>query len=304
MPKMLEGKVAIVTGAGNGIGREIAILMAQHGAKVIVNDVGASVSGEGQDATPAEQTKAIIVQNGGTAEISTDSVATWASAQKIVQAALDHFGRIDIVVNNAGILRDQIFHRMTPEDWDAVIAVHLSGSFYVSRAAATHFRQQQSGAFVHMTSTSGLIGNFGQANYTAAKLGIVALSKSIALDMARFNVRSNCIAPFAWSRMTGTIPADTPEQKRRVERIMKMTPDKNAPLAVFLSSDAAKDVTGQIFAARMNEIFLFNQIRPIRSVHRAEGWTPESIAEYALPALQPSFSKLERSGDVFCWDPI
>jgi hypothetical protein len=104
--------------------------------------------------------------------------------------------------------------------------------------------------------------------------------------------------------MTGTIPADTPEQKRRVERIMKMTPDKNAPLAVFLASDAAKDVTGQIFAARMNEIFLFNQIRPIRSVHRAEGWTPESIAEYALPALQPSFSRLERSGDVFCWDPI
>ena len=244
MPNMLEGKVAIVTGAGNGIGREIAIMMAKQGAKVIINDVGASVSGEGQDATPAQQTKAIIAQNGGSSEISADSVATWASAQKIVQSALDHFGRIDIVVNNAGILRDQIFHRMTPEEWDAVIGVHLNGSFYVSRAAATHFRQQQSGAYVHMSSTSGLIGNFGQANYSAAKLGIVGLSKSIALDMARFNVRSNCIAPFAWSRMTGTIPAETPEQKRRVERIMQMTPDKNAPLAVFLASDDSTFING------------------------------------------------------------
>lgn len=304
MPNMLEGKVAIVTGAGNGIGREIAVMMAAQGAKVIINDIGASVSGEGQDATPAQQTKAIIAQNGGQSEICTDSVASWASAQKIVQSALDHFGRIDIVVNNAGILRDQIFHRMTPEEWDSVIAVHLSGSFYVSRAAATHFRAQQSGAFVHMSSTSGLIGNFGQANYSAAKIGIVGLSKSIALDMARFNVRSNCIAPFAWSRMTGTIPAETPEQKRRVERIMQMTPDKNAPLAVFLASDAAKDVTGQIFSPRMNELFVYSQIRPIKSVHRENGWTPEAIAEYALPSLQQGFSKLERSGDVFCWDPI
>ena len=304
MPNMLEGKVAIVTGAGNGIGREIAIMMAGQGAKVIINDVGASVSGEGQDANPAQQTKAIITQNGGSAEISADSVATWASAQKIVQSAMDHFGRIDIVVNNAGILRDQIFHRMTVEEWDAVIGVHLNGSFYVSRAAATHFRQQQSGAYVHMSSTSGLIGNFGQANYSAAKLGIVGLSKSIALDMSRFNVRSNCIAPFAWSRMTGTIPAETPEQKRRVERIMQMTPDKNAPLAVFLASDAAKDVTGQIFSPRMNELFVYSQIRPIKSVHRSEGWTPEAIAEYALPSLSQGFSKLERSGDVFSWDPI
>jgi NAD(P)-dependent dehydrogenase (short-subunit alcohol dehydrogenase family) len=304
MPNMLEGKVAIVTGAGNGIGREIAIMAADQGAKVIINDVGASVSGEGNDATPAQQTKAIITQRGGQSEICTDSVSEWGSAQKIVQSAMDHFGRIDIVVNNAGILRDQIFHRMTPEEWLSVIAVHLNGSFFVSRAAATHFRKQESGAFVHMTSTSGLIGNFGQANYSAAKLGIVGLSKSIALDMARFGVRSNCIGPFAWSRMTGTIPAETPEQKRRVERIMAMGPEKNAPLAVFLASDAAKDVTGQIFSPRMNELFVYNQIRPVKGVHRAEGWTPELIAEYALPMLKPAFSALERSGDVFCWDPV
>ena len=186
MPKpMLEGKVAVVTGAGGGIGREIAVMMAAAGARVIINDVGASLAGEGQSATPAQETRALIRDQGGEAEISTDSVADWASAQKIVQAALDHFGRIDAVVNNAGILRDVIFHKMSADDWLAVIGVHLNGSFFVSRAAASHFREQLGGAFVHMTSTSGLIGNFGQANYSAAKLGLTALSKSIALDMRR-----------------------------------------------------------------------------------------------------------------------
>jgi NAD(P)-dependent dehydrogenase (short-subunit alcohol dehydrogenase family) len=301
---MLEGKVALVTGAGGGIGRAIAVAMAAAGAAVLINDIGASLSGEGNSATPAEQTKAIIEQAGGKAAISTDSVAEWESAKKIVQATRDAFGRIDIVVNNAGILRDVIFHRMSPEDWLAVINVHLNGSFFVSRAAAEHFRKQESGAYVHMTSTSGLIGNFGQANYSAAKLGIAALSKSIALDMERFDVRSNCISPFAWSRMTGSIPAETPEQQARVARIQQMTPDKNAPMAVFLASDAAHGVTGQIFATRHNEIFLMSQSRPLRSIHRAEGWSPEMIAEYAIPALKPSFLPLDRSGDVFCWDPV
>jgi NAD(P)-dependent dehydrogenase (short-subunit alcohol dehydrogenase family) len=305
MPKpMLEGKVAAVTGAGGGIGREIAVMMAAAGAKVIINDVGASLAGEGSSATPAQETRAYIRQLGGEAEISTDSVAEWDSAQKIVQAALDHFGRIDAVVNNAGILRDVIFHKMTPQDWLAVIGVHLNGSFFVSRAAAPHFRKQESGAFVHMSSTSGLIGNFGQANYAAAKLGITALSKSIALDMLRYNVRSNCIAPFAWSRMTEAIPATTPEQQARVAKLQQMTPDKNAPLAVFLASDAAKDVSGQVFGTRLNEIFLFSSPRPVRSVHRGEGWTPELIAEHALPALQGSFMPLDRSGEVFSWDPV
>ncbi len=300
---MLEGKVAVVTGAGGGIGREIALMMALAGARVVINDLGVSVTGDGGSATPAEQTKAIIEQRGGQAVINTNSVADWDSARGIVQTAIDAFGRIDIVVNNAGILRDVIFHKMTPDDWNAVINVHLNGSFYVSRAAAEHFRKQESGAFVHMSSTSGLIGNFGQANYSAAKLGITALSKSIALDMKRYNVRSNCIAPFAWSRMTGSIPAETPEQKARVEKIRQMTPDKNAPMAVFLASDAAKEVSGQVFAVRNNEIFLMSSPRPIRSVQRGEGWTPELIAEHAHPALRASYMPLDRSGEVFSWDP-
>jgi NAD(P)-dependent dehydrogenase (short-subunit alcohol dehydrogenase family) len=302
--RMLEGKVAVVTGAGGGIGREIALMMALHGARIVINDLGVSVTGEGGSATPAEQTKGIIEQRGGQAVINTNSVATWSSARGIIDTAIDAFGRVDIVVNNAGILRDVIFHKMTEDDWMSVINVHLNGSFFMSRAAAEHFRKQESGAFVHMSSTSGLIGNFGQANYSAAKLGITALSKSIALDMKRYNVRSNCIAPFAWSRMTGSIPADTPEQKARVEKIKQMTPDKNAPMAVFLASDAAKDVTGQVFATRNNEIFLMSSPRPIRGIHRSEGWTPETIAEHAAPALKAAFMPLDRSGEVFSWDPI
>ena len=302
--RMLEGKVAVVTGAGGGIGREIALMMSLAGAKIVINDLGVSVTGDGGSATPAEQTKGIIEQRGGEAVINTNSVAGWNSARGIIETAMDAFGRIDVVVNNAGILRDVIFHKMTEDDWNSVINVHLSGSFYVSRAAAEHFRKQESGAFVHMSSTSGLIGNFGQANYSAAKLGITALSKSIALDMQRYNVRSNCIAPFAWSRMTGSIPADTPEQKARVEKIKRMTPDKNAPMAVFLASDRAKGVSGQVFATRNNEIFVMSSPRPIKGVHRGEGWTPETIADHAFPALRAAFMPLDRSGEVFSWDPV
>jgi len=301
---MLEGKVAVVTGAGGGIGREVAIAMALEGAAIVVNDIGASLAGEGLSDTPGEQTKQIIDQRGGRAVTNRDSVADWASAQRIVQAAMDAFGRVDIVVNNAGILRDVIFHKMSPQDWLDVINVHLNGSFFVSRAAAPLFRAQESGAYVHMTSTSGLIGNFGQANYSAAKLGIAALSKSIAFDMGRYKIRSNCIAPFAWSRMTSSIPAETPEQQARVAKLQQMTPDKNAPMAVYLASDAAHGITGQIFATRYNEIFLMGQSRPLRSMHRAEGWTPSTIAEHAAPALRSSLVGMDRSGDVFSWDPV
>ncbi len=301
---MVEGKVVVVTGAGGGIGRDIALAMAAQGAKVVVNDIGASVSGEGSDAGPAQRVVDEIKAAGGAAVANTDSVAEAAAGQRIVETALDTFGRIDVVVNNAGILRDRFFHKMSEPEWDAVLKVHLYGAYYVSRAAANHFKEQGSGAYVHMTSTSGLIGNFGQANYAAAKLGIAALSKSIALDMQKFGVRSNCIAPFAWSRMIGSIPTETDAEKERVERIKQMTPAKIAPIAVYLASEAASEVNGQIFAVRNNEIFLMSQPRPVRSVHRSEGWTPESVAQHAMPALKAAFFPLDRSGDIFTWDPI
>ena len=301
---MLKDKVAVVTGSGRGIGRDIALEMAAQGAKIVVNDVGASVSGEGNDASLGQQVVDEIKAMGGQAALSTDSVAEWNSAHRIVQCAVDHFGRIDIVVNNAGILRDRMFFAMSQDEWKAVIDVHLNGSFNVSRAAAPHFKSQQSGAYVHMTSTSGLIGNLGQANYGAAKLGIVALSRSIAGDMKRYNVRSNCISPFAWSRMIGSIPTDTPEQQARVEKLKKLDTAQIAPMAAFLASDAAADVTAQIFAVRGNEIFLMSQPRPVRGMHTAEGWTPETIAERVLPAMKPNFFPLESSAVVFSWDPV
>ena len=256
---LVQDKVVVVTGAGGGIGRDIALAMAREGAKVVVNDLGGSVSGEGQDAGPAHKVLHEILAMGGQAAANTDSVSDAAGATRIVQTAIEHFGRIDVVVNNAGILRDRFFHKMSVDEWDAVLKVHLYGAFYVSRAAAPHFKEQEQGNFIHMTSTSGLVGNLGQANYSAAKLGVMALSKSIALDLQRFNVRSNCIAPFAWSRMIGSIPTDTPAEQARVARIKQMTPAKIAPMAVALASDAASNVNGQVFAVRNNEIFLMSQ---------------------------------------------
>ena len=301
---MVQDKVVVVTGAGRGIGRDIALMMAQEGAKVVVNDLGGSASGEGEDIGPAAEVVAEIEKAGGEAVANGDSVAEWDAAHSIVQTALDNFGRIDAVVNNAGILRDRIFHKMSEEEFDAVINVHLRGAFNVSRAAANHFRDQRSGKFVHMTSTSGLIGNYGQVNYAAAKLGIAAMSKCIALDMSRYNAQSNCISPFAWSRMIGTIPTNTPEEKARVEKIKTMTTAKIAPMAVFLASDAADEVTGQIFGVRKNEIFLMSQPRPIRSIHQGDGWTAQDIASHLLPAFKTSFYPLDRSADIFSWDPI
>ena len=301
---MLKDKVIVVTGAGGGIGRDIALACALEGARVVVNDIGATVAGDGHDAGPAQRVVDEIRAAGGMAVVNTDSVSESASAARIVDTALQAFGRIDGVVNNAGILRDRFFHKMSAEEFDTVVKVHLYGTFFVSRAAAPHFKDQGSGCYVHMTSTSGLIGNYGQANYSAAKLGIAALSKSIALDMNKFGVRSNCISPFAWSRMIGSIPTDTPAEQARVDRLKQMTPAKIAPLAVCLVSEEAKDVNGQIFAVRSNEIFVMSQPRPVRSVHRSEGWTAQTVARHALPALKASFFELERSGDVFSWDPI
>ncbi|MGF7175893.1 SDR family oxidoreductase [Azospirillum doebereinerae] len=269
---MLAGKAVVVTGAGRGIGREIALEFARHGARVVVNDLGVAVNGTETDGeSPAGEVVRRIREAGGEAVANADSVADWAGAHRIVETALDHFGRIDAVVNNAGILRDGMFHKMTEEDFDAVMGVHLKGAFNVARAAAPHFRKQQSGAYVHMTSNSALIGNLGQANYMAAKLGVVGLSRSIALDMQAFGVRSNCVSPSAATRMGDTVPVATEEQRLRAQRRLSMTADRIAPLAVFLASDAARDVNGQIFAVRRNEVFLMSQSRPLRALHRSEG---------------------------------
>ena len=303
---MVRGKTVLVTGAGRGIGRAFALAMAREGANVVANDLGGAVGGDGADRIPALEVVKEIEDAGGRAVADFGSVADPDAAEAMVARAEAEFGRIDAVVANAGILRDAIFHKMTHDDWSAVIGVHLNGSFNVSRAAAARFRAQGAGAFVFMTSTSGLVGNIGQANYAAAKLGIVGLAKSIALDMARFGVRSNVISPFAWSRMIGTIPVSDEGGAARIERLKRMTPGAVAPVAVWLASHAADEanVTGQIFAVRGNEIFLMSQSRPLRSVHRGEGWTPAAVAAHAAPALAKSFYPLDVSADVFDWDPV
>jgi NAD(P)-dependent dehydrogenase (short-subunit alcohol dehydrogenase family) len=301
---IMEDKVVIVTGAARGVGRGVALDLARAGAAVVVNDLGVSLTGAGDETPVAEQVAEEIRAFGGRAVANGESVATWQGGHRIVEAAVDSFGRVDGVVNNAGNLRDSLFHKMSEEEFDAVIAVHLKGSFNVSRAAAPHFRNQGSGAYVHMTSTSGLVGNFGQANYSAAKLGVAALSKSIALDMRRFNVRSNAVAPFAWTRMIESIPTNTPEQQRRVDGLKKLVPEKIAPFVTALLSDAGAGVTGQIFGVRNNEIYLFSQPRPIRTAHTSDGWTAEAIAERVFPMFANDFYPLHRSGEVFTWDPV
>ena len=304
MGQMLEGKSIIVTGAGRGIGRAIAMMLAESGANVLVNDVGASAQGEGSDSSPAAEVAADINSSGGNAVANYNSVSESESAEAIVQTCLDKFGSVDGLVNNAGILRDTIFHKMSEEQFDVVMNVHLKGSFNMSRACAPHFRAQNSGCFVHMTSTSALIGNLAQANYMAAKLGVVGLSKSIALDMSRYNVRSNCISPFAYSRLIGTLPSETDEQQARLKKIKQMTPKKIAPLATALFGDAAADVSGQIFAVRNNEIFLMSQPRPIRSVQTSDGWTPETVSSRVFEAFKGSMHGLDVTADVFTWDPV
>lgn len=305
MSGCLEGKVVAITGAGRGIGRELALHCAAQGAAVVVNDPGVAQAGDGGDTAPAEATANAIIAAGGKAAPNFGNVADPKEAAGIVEDAVARFGRIDAVVNNAGILRDTIWHKMSYEDWKSVIDVNLTGVFNVSKASTPHFREQQSGSFIHFTSTSGLIGNIGQANYSAAKLGVVALSQSIALDMARVGVRSNCIAPFAWSRMTSSIPAETPEQQERVRRMQEMSADKIAPLVAYLASDLSRDVTNQIFSVRKNEILLFSKPRPVRSMVKLDGWTAETIADELIPAFRPAFARADEvSAHVFPYEPV
>jgi NAD(P)-dependent dehydrogenase (short-subunit alcohol dehydrogenase family) len=298
---MVQGKVVVVTGAGAGIGREFAKAFAAHGAKVVVNDISRMPA---TTEYRAERVVEEIKGTGGEAVSVVESVADPAAAERIIRAAVDHFGQVDCVINNAGVTRDRFFFNMSLEEWRTVIDVHLNGSFYVARAAAPFFKKRNTGCYVHMTSTSGLVGNLGQANYAAAKMGIVGLSKIIAMDMAKYNVRSNCIAPWAWTDMTANIPADSEANISRIANLKKMQSSQIPPLAVFLASDQGANVSGQIFGVRANELYLFTQPRIVRALHRAEGWTPESIGEQAMPALAPSFFANEPSASITPWDPI
>jgi NAD(P)-dependent dehydrogenase (short-subunit alcohol dehydrogenase family) len=301
---VLKDRVAVVTGAGRGIGREIALLLARHGARVVVNDYGGSESGSGGASAPADEVAAEIKSAGGQAVANYDSVATMAGGKNIVDTAVRTFGRIDIVVNNAGILRDRMIFNMSEEEWDAVINTHLKGSFAVTRAATPLMREQKWGRFINMTSTSGLVGNVGQANYAAAKLGIVGLTRVTALDMARYNVTANCISPFAWTRMIGTIPTQTEAQKARVEKIKKMSPAHIAPLAAFLCTDDARDVSGQVFGVRGKEIMLFGHHRPVMRIHHAEGWTVDRLSDIFPGTMHQHLVPLETSGQYFNYDPL
>jgi NAD(P)-dependent dehydrogenase (short-subunit alcohol dehydrogenase family) len=303
---VLDGKVVLVTGAAGGIGRECALLAAREGAKVVVNDLGASLAGDDAgSASAAEAMAAEIRAGGGEAIANSESVASLAAVQGMVQEALSKWGRIDAVINPAGILRDRMFHKMSEAEWDAVISVHLRGAFNVSRATVELFREQGSGAYVHFTSTTALIGNVGQANYGAAKLGVAGLSRILAIEGAAKNVRSNVIAPFAWTRMTGSIPVTDEASAQRVERMRTgMRSDQVAQLSIALAADGAKDVNGQIFCVRGDEVILFSQPRPVGSIARADGWTPERLLNGGLQALKPRFTDLGVSASVFPYDPI
>ncbi len=301
----LDGKVALVTGSGRGIGRAIAFDMAKAGAKVVVNDLGGALDGGEGSEGPAQQTAADIRAAGFEATYNTDSVSDEAGAKRMVEAAMDVFGGIHCVVNVAGILRDGMFHRMSAEEWKAVIDVHLNGCFMVSRAAIQQMRDQEAGAFVHFTSTSGLVGQIGQANYGAAKMGIVGLSRILAMEGAAKGVRSNCVAPFAWTRMIESIPIKSEEQARSFEAFRKnATPEHVAPVVSYLCSDAASGINGQVFGVRGNEIYLFSQPRPVKTLHNGAGWTHDSLAAMVEPSLRRELVGLESTGEYFDWDPI
>ena len=303
---VLDGKVVLVTGGANGIGKECALLAAREGAKVVVNDLGGSAAGGDEgSAGPAEQVAEEIRKAGGEAVSNSDSVSDRKGVARMFEQALDTYKGLHAVINPAGILRDKMFHKMTDEEWDLVIDVHLKGSYNVTHAAINHFREQEEGSFVLFTSTSGLIGNIGQANYAAAKMGIVGLSRIIAMEGLQKNVRSNVIAPFAWSRMIATIPVKDEASAKRVERMKNyMRADQVAQLAVSLAAPVTEDVSGQIFVARGNEILLMSQPRPIRGMAKIEGWTPETIANHCMPALKPNFHDLGATVSVFGWEPV
>jgi len=293
---ILTGKVVLVTGGGNGIGRECALIAAQEGAKVVVNDLGGGLSGGDEGgAGPAESVAQEIRAAGGEAVSNSESVTSMKACEGMLQQALDAFGGLHAVINPAGILRDGMFHKMSESDWDKVIDVHMRGTFNVCRATIEHFRNQQDGAYMLYTSTSGIIGNIGQANYGAAKMGIAGLSRILAMEGAAKNVRCNCIAPVAWTRMTQSVPVkDEAQAKRREQMARDIRADQPARFSVALVSDAAKHVSGQIFGVSGDIITLYSQPRPIETLGNADGWTIDGILGEALPKMADKFYPLAR----------
>jgi NAD(P)-dependent dehydrogenase (short-subunit alcohol dehydrogenase family) len=291
---LLDGKVVMVTGGGRGIGRETALIAAKHGAKVVVNDLGGDVHGQGADKAPAQEVADLIKSAGGQAIANTESVTDLAAVNRMVQQAMDTFGGLHAIANPAGILRDRMAHNMTEEEWDQIMTVHLRGHFNVVRASINHFRSQQDGCYLMFSSTSGLIGNIGQTNYGAAKMGIAALSRIVAMEGARNNVRSNAIAPGAATRMTDSVPRDEEAAKRREAMREMQSPVRPAELTVALMTDAAKHISGQIFGAGGYNLSVFSQPRPIETYTREGGWDVPAILKDFFPRAEKLYTSLER----------
>ena len=301
---MLDGSVAVVTGSGRGIGRAIALAMAEAGARVVVNDTGVSIDGKSGDTSVSGAVVKEIKERNGEAVANTDTVATWNGAQKIIQSAMDNFGRVDILVNNAGITRDRICYKLSGDEWKEAMDVNLHGVFFCTRAAVPYMRDQKYGRLFHMTSTSGLIGTIGHTNYGTAKMAVTGFSRNTAIEMQRFNVTSNCIAPFAWTRLVESRPDESEEAKKQTDMMKKMSPADIAPLAVFLAGKEAGKISGQIFGVRGAEIYLFSQPRIERSMHNSEGWTVDRLAETIPAIMKDHLTPLETSAEYFSWEPF
>ena len=271
--KMLDGKVAVVTGAGSGIGRSVALGLAAEGAAVVIGDYGVSVDGREPSSAPADAVVKEIEKSGGRAVASAENVATMAGGKAMVDAALKAFGDLHIVVCCAGILRERMIFNMSEDEWDAVIAVHLKGHFSVMRPATAHMREKKAGSIITFTSTAGLEGSPGQPNYAAAKEGIVGLTRSTALAMAKYGVRCNCISPTADTRMTQRLPGE------RRAAATATPPEAIAPVVAFLASDRAAHITGQVVGVRGDEVTLYSHPAPLRTATAASGWTAISLAE-------------------------
>ena len=298
----LEGKVAVVTGGGNGIGREISKLMGAEGAKVVVNDLGTAVDGAGQSSSVADETVQMIKDAGGEATPNYESVATPEGGESIIQMAVDTYGKLDILVHVAGILRDRMIFNMSIEEWDAVINVHLRGAYCVNKPACVLMRQQKSGSIINFSSISGA-GNSGQANYAAAKAGILGLTRTVARDMAKYGVRANAIWPGADTRMTATVPeaarqlrAERGIAQQVTQTVTERRPENVASVVAFLASDEAADITGWTVGISGDRLSLIEDPRPVKTVFCPGGWTLDKVVELWPSSFGLDLRHLQRAG--------